>query len=77
MKAASKEEGGAGGRPPFSTAQTDLQHPNDGDHQAQEWRVVVCTREAVWGRYPTRLEAQLNVCQLRGRGLTAWVEADQ
>lgn len=76
MRAPPNERGGAGGRHPLSTAGPQ-QHSNDREQSQQPWSVVVCTREAVWGRYATQLEAQQNVCQLRARGFTAWVEADQ
>lgn len=77
MSAMSDEKGGAGGRPPFTTAAEKHPHRSDTSQHVQPWRVIVCTTEALWRRHESQQEAEAVAKQLLHHGIHARAEVDQ
>lgn len=71
-----QKKGGAGGRPTLDKQHHTQTHLNRPANRAQQWRVVVSTRDAVWGRFSSQHEADAEAGKLMERGFYAWVEGD-
>jgi hypothetical protein len=77
MSGAPKVKGGAAGRPAFDTPENKRTHDMRGASTSQQWRVIVCTTEALWRRYGSQQEADAVTRQLLRHGIHARAELDQ
>lgn len=75
---AQQMERGACQRPVSEHPTHHANNPNRNQASSQaSWRIVVCTRDALWGRYASEQEAVAVAQQLRRHGFHVRVEADR
>ena len=71
-------KGSAGGHPPRVQRSHGNTHRSDIEAESQLcWRVVICTRDAVWARYKSEDEAEVIARRLGRHGFHVRVEADR